>query len=150
VFEQTVADLYAALAERHAADHEAARVFHRLAMEEDAHVRLIEYLRRLARHNGDEFGEVQIDLAAVEEATRRVLSFHRSVGPHDLEEAVKFAISLEASAAEVHDRSALAQANPQISDLLANLGRGDQDHADSLRRFAAARSILAAEETART
>jgi rubrerythrin len=150
LFERSISELYLGLSERYRGDEEAASVFFRLALEEQTHVSLIEYQRRLARWNPDLFGEVEVDLSEILETTSRVQQLRDASTAPTLAEAVKIALELESGAAEYHARNAVAQANPTIAQLLGSLSSGDRLHISSLRSFAERRALLAAGDDSAT
>ncbi len=139
--ERSISELYLSLSERFSSDAEAAAVFLRLALEEQAHVGLIEYQRRVARWSPEQFGEVDVDLEEVLETTRKVMQLRDSGEPISLAEAVRAALELEVGAAEHHAQNAVRQTDPGLSQLLGSLSSGDHDHVASLRAFAAKRCL---------
>jgi rubrerythrin len=142
LFERSISELYLGLSEHFKGDPEAASVFFRLALEEQAHVSLIEYQRRMARWNPDLFGDIDADLTEIEESTSRVQRLRDSERPPSLAEAVAIALAFEEGAAEYHARGAVVQANPDISRLLGSLSSADRHHVANLREFAAKRALL--------
>jgi hypothetical protein len=140
--ELDIAKLYAWFAEAYRADHEAAVVFYRMHLEEKAHASLIRFEKRLAKQNPKMFRDVEVDLDSLREVTDLLGSTQRIANAPDLHDAVRVAYHIEASAAENHHRSAIAQSCQGLGHLLAGLCHGDRQHADSLRDFAARREIL--------
>ncbi len=140
--ERSLGELYQWFSEAFAGDGEAAFVFHRLFLEEQSHVRLIEYQRRLARSNPTAFGNVEVNLEEIQRAIARIGAIRNGGNPPELKEAVRLALEFETGAAEVHIRSAIKQANADVSRLLDSLGTSDKQHVSSLRAFAEKRGLL--------
>lgn len=140
-FEKLLGELYAWLSESFAADPEAAGAFALLASEEAAHANLVEYQRRLVRQNPKAFGEVEMDLGDLL-ATRAQVERLRAGEVPSLAEALQFAFTIETSAAEFHFRNVLRQANPEIGQLLDNLGKGDKRHLGRIMELASRHGIM--------
>jgi rubrerythrin len=142
--ERKLAELYAWFGELYTKDEDAAFVFHRMYLEERSHVSLVEYQRRLARANPSAFGDVDADLAGVEEAIARIEAFRGNGQSPELVEAIRFALELEASAAKSHLRGAVRESSPDMARLMGSLGRADRQHAGSLRQLAESRGLVVA------
>jgi hypothetical protein len=121
------------------ADREAAFVFWRLHLDENSHVRLIEYQRRLARGNPAAFADVDVSLDALQAAIARVEGIRGGAAVPTVEEAVRTALELESRAAEYHYSNAVQQASPEMKRLFDSLGVGDEQHVTCLRDLAARR-----------
>lgn len=140
--ERRLADLYAWFGELFADDAEAAFVFHQMFLEERAHVNLIDYQRRLARGNPGVFGDVEVSLDKVEAGIARIDAVRSASPSPDLPAAIRFALELEASAANYHLRAALRQSSPDMARLMDSLGRADRQHVGALRRLAETRGLV--------
>jgi len=137
--ERQLADLYQWFSELFETDREAAFVFQRMHLDENSHVRLIEYQRRLARGNPGVFGDVDVSLDALQVAIARVERIRGGASALTLEEAVHAALELESRAAEYHYSNAIQQASPEMKRLFDSLGVGDEQHVKYLRDLAARR-----------
>jgi hypothetical protein len=140
--ERRLAELYQWFADLFESDSEAAFTFHRMFLEERAHVHLIEYQRRLARGNPGAFGEVEVDIAGVERAIASIDAFRDNGGPPTLDRAVRLALELESGAAITHLRAAIRQSSPEMARLLDSLGKGDRRHQRALRQLAERRGFV--------
>jgi rubrerythrin len=139
-FARASADLYFFWAETFQADPEAAAVWGKMAREETGHANLVVYQRRVLRKSAGLLGEVD---AAMDEVTLLTDIVHRALDgtPHKLDEAVRLASWIEASAAGSELQSALTQSDPGIQKLLEHLGTDDRMHVERLKAFAASRLI---------
>lgn len=140
-FEGKVAELYEWYSELFKADAEAAFVFFQLAAEEHAHVKIIEYQRRMVRNSPKEFADVTLDLKPVEEALATIATLRSAPRPPLLEDALRAALTLETSAAEYHYKTAMKQANAGAARLLDALGTADRTHLGKLVEFAKKRGV---------
>jgi rubrerythrin len=135
-FEKLMQEIYDKLAEVFSQDDEAAGLFSKLAFEEGSHLGQVQFLRRLVRQNGAHFGDVDIDpnglVREVEELEKTLETVHRL----SLPEALLVAIRFEGGVAELHGRSAIAKANPDVARTLGNLHAADERHRNALLDFA--------------
>ncbi len=137
--ERKLGDLYQWFSDLFEADREAAFVFQRMRLEEESHVRLIEYQRRLARGNPDVFADVDVDLTALQDAVTRIAEIRGAADAPTLEEAVRAALEFESGAAECHYTNAVRQASPDMARLFDSLGAADRQHVEWLRLLATGR-----------
>jgi rubrerythrin len=139
-FARASADLYYFWAETFQDDSEAAFVWGRMAAEEVGHANLVVYQRRILRKSAGPSGDVD---AAMDEVTVLIDIVRRALEgpPHTLDEAVRLASWIEASAAGSELQSALTQSDPGIQKLLEHLGTDDRMHVERLKAFAAGRRI---------
>jgi rubrerythrin len=140
-FEAKVAELYEWYSTLFSDDAEAAFVFFQLAAEEHAHVKIIEYQRRLVRNSPKDFADVSLDLGPVEETLATVAKLRNASPSPSLEEALRAALTLETSAAEYHYKTAMKQANAGAARLLDALGTADRNHLGKLVQFAKKRGV---------
>jgi rubrerythrin len=70
------------------------------------------------------------------QATIDLIEQHISEGVFEIMDALKFAIQLENSAAEIHYRTATVQSNHDIAKLVKALTKDDKAHSEKLRSFA--------------
>ncbi len=140
--ERKLAELYQWFSDLFEADAEAAFVFHRMYLEENTHVRLIEYQRRLARGNPNAFGDVEVSLEGVRRELARIDALRASGKAPSLEEAVRAALEFESDAAEYHYKNAIRLASPDMSRLFDSLGASDKQHVKSLRDLATRRGWM--------
>ena len=139
--ELAMARLYELLAESHATDTEAARLFLRLAIDEHSHARQVALQRRLVLQLPQPPADIPLYQAETLRLHQEVVTAACAAGKIPLEKAVILAIYFEASAAEHHIGVPLADVDPEISRVVSALGRGDNDHLERLRSFAAGRGI---------
>jgi len=137
--ERKLADLYEWFSDLFEADREAAFVFQRMHLEENSHVRLIEYQRRLARGNPGVFGDVNVNLTGLQQAITRIEAIRNDASAPTLEEAVRAGLDLESDAAEYHYTNAIQQASPDMARLFDSLGASDEQHVKCLRELATRR-----------
>ncbi len=140
-FESDLAGLYEWYSELFRHDNEAAFVFIHLAAEEQAHVTIVKYLRRLVRNSPKEFADVTLDLEPVEEALVTIASFRSAPQSTSLEEALRAALTLEKIESEYHLRASVEQANAHVARVLDALGTADRIHLGKLVAFAKKRGI---------
>jgi len=140
-FEGKLAELYEWYSELFRLDAEAASLFFQLAVEEHSHVTRIEYQRRLVRMSPMDFADVSLDLKPVEEGLATIATLRNAPQPPSLEEALRAALTIEASAAECHFKAAMKQANSGAARLLDALGTADRDHLGKLVDFAKKRGV---------
>ncbi len=126
--ELCVAELYRGLAERFAADREAAGVFFRLSLEEHTHANLLAFQKRLVLHGAGPVAVPDIDLEEVVELIAKVEAFRARQPRPSLEEAVQFAASLEQTAAERLHARVLTRLDGPFGKLLNNLAIDDRRH----------------------
>ncbi len=140
-FERLMHEIYNELADVFSDDAEATALFSKLAFEEDSHLSQVQFLRRLVRQNGAQFGDVEIDadvLVREVEELEKVLEAARRFSLH---EALVIAIQFEGGVAELHGRPAIAKANPDVARTLGNLHTADERHRKALAEFASRRGL---------
>jgi rubrerythrin len=139
-FERAISELYGRWAEVFEADREASLLFTKMATEENGHANLVEYHRRLLQKNPNLSGSV--DVTQEEMATLLGIVRQSLAGPPPgLEEAVRLACVLEASASDGELRIALKGSHPDVRSLLDLLGNEDRQHVERLIAFARKRRI---------
>jgi len=122
-------------------DSAAAALFEKLSNEEKSHGNLVQYQRKIVRQNQKLFREVEVDIKEMREITSRAENILQRVPPPLLKEAIQIAIDLESSSSEAHYRTAMEQANHEVSDFLKHLGMSDKEHFDTLKKFAEQRDL---------
>ncbi len=139
-FARASAELYFFWAETFHADQEAAAIWGKMATEETGHANLVVYQRRVLRKSAGHLGDVD---AAMDEVALLTDIVQRAMEgpPHALDEAVRLASWIEASAAGSVLQGALSQTDPGIQKLLQHLGADDRLHVERLKAFAAGRGI---------
>lgn len=140
--ERALGDLYAWYSEVLSPDAEAVYVFLRMAREEKAHARLVDYQRRLLQKDPSLSIDVDVDLKGLGAlvAKAKALRAGSSRTP-TVEEALRETLALEMSAAEVHYRHALGKARPEVARLLTVLGEEDWLHVERVQDMARLRRI---------
>lgn len=135
-FESAAAELYGWFATLFADDSQARALFGRMALEEKAHLNLIDYQRRLLRSNPRLAMGIEIDVDAMALVLDRILEFRHQPNPPSLSDAVTLALEIERGAAEFHLRVSLGQGDTEFGRLLAQLGTADRGHIDRIEDFA--------------
>lgn len=144
--ENALAELYEWYSDCLEPDAEAVYVFIKMSREERGHARLVDYHSRLARKDAKLLAGLDLDEKALDAVLARVWALRRAPGKPTLAEAVRAAISLEASAAEGLYRGSLREVNPEVAKLLLTLGGEDRAHVERLRDMARHRAIPIPEE----
>jgi rubrerythrin len=139
--EQAMAGFYERLAQVHAGDAEAARLFTRLAIEEHAHAREVALQRRLTMQISEPDFPAAVDPADILRVLEEVGVAAGAIPRISLDKALDLAAAFESSAAEAHYRGILSGIDTGMSRLVTALGHGDRDHRARLVSFAAARGI---------
>ena len=142
--ESLMNEIYSELAEAFAADTEASSLFSRLAFEERSHLSQVQFLRRLARQNGSEFGEVDIDPDELGREVAELETVLESVRRLSLREALVLAIQFEGGVAELHARRAIAKTNPDVARVFGTLHLADERHREALIELAVRRGFRSA------
>ena len=140
--EMAAGELYRWLSEVLADDKEAASLFFRMSMQEQSHANLINYARRLINLNPGDFGDVSIDLNTVNALLDELVSFRRSNLTPTVEQALRFAISIEENAAERVHRSMVIDSNPMLHNIINSLAKADDEHTRGLKTFAKHRGLI--------
>ena len=139
--ELAMASLYERLAASHRDDGEASRLFTRLALEEHGHAREVVLQRKLTMQIPRVSLEVPVDHLALLQMREEVAAAATGREKLPLSEVLTLAARLEATAAERHLSTMLSEVDPEIARFVSGLGRGDNDHLERLRAFAATRRI---------
>ncbi|MBI2838433.1 MAG: DnaJ domain-containing protein [Acidobacteria bacterium] len=133
--EYRLSSLYAHYQRLFAADVEAAKLFASLSRDEVSHAGIIRFQKRFVAKG--EFPAVSVDLAGVESMITRIDGL-MGESP-SLENALKLALEMEASSAELHYRTAAEQEDSGIAGLVKGLGDQDNKHHRKLTSFVVAR-----------
>lgn len=139
--ERNLSILYKKLSDHFSSDPESRLAFYRLHLDEKSHLALVQYQKRLVAQNPKHFQEIQLNLEEVKELAERADQILWTKREVSLREAFDMALSFETRAAEYHYRSALRLANPEISDLIRNLGNADEIHLKTLLDFGARKGL---------
>ena len=139
-FARASADLYLCWAEAFQDDQEVAAIWGRMATEETGLANLVAYQRRVLKKSGSLTGDVgpaMDEVSMLVEVVRRALESPT----HSLEDAVRLAVWMEASAAGGELQGALTKSHPEVQRLLGHLGADGQAHVQKLKDLAARRGI---------
>jgi rubrerythrin len=139
--ETAMAGYYERLAELHAADAQASRLFARLAIEEHGHAREVALQRRLTTQVSQPNLDAVVELPEILRVLEEVGIAAGAIQKLPLEKAIALAAAFELSAAEAHLRGVLGKVDAGVSHLLTGLGRGDNDHHSRLVAFAVSRGM---------
>ncbi len=140
--ELKVQDLYAHYHKLFAADKEISGLFFDLSLEEKTHADLIDYQLRTIRKNRLLFRDVEFDMVPLSQMIAKIDSHLYSKEPVSMGDALKLGIELEGDALQHHYRSLLSKSNPEVAELLKNLGTSDQEHIDKRMTFARNRGYV--------
>ncbi len=135
-FERNVGNLYELLAASFADDEPAARLFREMAKEEEFHAGLVLYEQAMVEEDPSRFGDIDLDISELVRASEAIASAWASVSTMSVAEAVSFAATIEASAAERHYRLAMQQSNPAFASFIEMLTGEDTAHHARICEFA--------------
>lgn len=139
--EGSLAELYTWLSECLASDAEVAGVFFRLSLQEESHVNLVRYGRKLARRTAGRFRPVTTGAEPVTELLAAIGSFREGHPEPTVEDALRFALWAESHAAERIHRTVVVEANPSLSGVVASLAAADREHRAMLEVVARRRGL---------
>lgn len=142
--ELEMAALYEWLSNAFEHDAEASGLFFRMAMQENAHARLLRYGKSLVRQAPGQFVNVEFDAAAINCLLAAIEETRRAAGQLSLHDAVRRTLQFEDGPVESAHRSILISSNPGVSDLIHRLAVSDEEHAAALRAFAKRRGLAVA------
>ncbi len=133
--ENSLRDIYTALAGRFSDNPPYRDLFRALSRDEETHADQVRYQKRLVRQNPDDFTHVSIDMEGMDEILaflRHLIDNPPSATP---EEAVALAIDLESISQERMYRSVIVESCPGLKPLIDNLTRFDKAHLERLHAF---------------
>jgi len=133
--EQKSADLYAFYAEIFENVPGAQKFFLEMQKEEIEHRDQILFQKRLLKTEDLEFDFAEEEMESVMRSCLEIEE-HISSGVFEINDALKFAISLEQDSSEVQLRTKLARISPQMGKLVNALKNGDTAHIQSLKSLA--------------
>lgn len=139
--EQLMADLYERFSEIFTADEDAAGFFYRISRDEISHRNLVQFQQRLIKKSPREFGEVDLDLDLFTAATKKIQIYLDKDNKPTLEEAVRIGIDFENEVVEHLYRTVIAESNPDVHELVSNLGRQSAVHRKHFQDFAIQRGF---------
>lgn len=131
--ETQLASLYRHFSEVTSNDPEVSRLFAALAEDEESHRLSIRYQQRVVRANAKGFNDIELNVEALS-ALVKAIEQMKGTKAITAGAALEFAREIELSAGEHHLKNVLGSRNPEIANLLKNLGNGDEEH---LRRLTA-------------
>lgn len=123
-------------------DAEAGDLFSMLAREEKSHHALIQFEKRLFKHNPSLTWETGLLAEHLAEAIAKAEGLKRRATKLTLCEAVTAALELEESGAEQACHSPKGNVPEELTSLIAKLRSGDQAHRAALEEFAKRRGFL--------
>jgi rubrerythrin len=138
-FESHLADLYELYSAELTGDPEVSALFARLAGEERSHALEAGFQAHIVESDPNVFGEVHLDTDELLRGSAMIMRAQAVAHGTKADEALRTALELEQSAAELHGRMAVRQANPGFGEFLAHLGQDDSDHRARLARVAESR-----------
>lgn len=146
--ELALADLYEWYSDVFASDPEAVYVFIKMAREERAHYRLIDFHRRLLGRDPRLSVEVDLEPGEIVTIVGKARTLRTPTALPSLAEALREALAMEASAADSLYRSTLFEQHPEFVKLLGALGAEDRAHVERIREMARRRGIVVTEMVA--
>lgn len=146
--ELALADLYEWYSDVFASDPEAVYVFIKMAREERAHYRLVDYHRRLLFRDPRLSVEVDVELGEILALVAKAKALRAATRPPTIAEALREAIAIEASAADSLYRDTLFEAHPEFVKLLGALGAEDRGHVERIQEMARRRGVVLPEMVA--
>ena len=139
--EKKVGELYDHFADVFRSDKETWELFTQLCLDEDSHDSVVQYQVRIVRQEPGAFGDLEVS----EDEVIRIMEFvDKTISSGQkltLKQAVELSIKIEGTASESHYRTALAQNNPALGELIRNLGVSDEEHSKRLRDFVISRNL---------
>lgn len=140
--EMALAELYEWYSDVFASDPEAVYVFIKMAREERAHYRLVDYHRRLLARDPGLSIEIALDLDELLARIARAKALRSAETAPPLAEALRETFAMETSAADGLYREALFEQYPEIAKLLGSLRAEDAAHVERIREMARRRCIV--------
>ena len=139
--EAKVGQLYTHFGNVFAGDKSAADFFRQLSLDVESTHAVVQYQLRLVKREPGSFGNVDIneqELNSIMEAIDTTISSRQTPS---LKEAVEFTVKIEGMDSKSHYRTALLKDNPEISELIHNMGVPDEVHSRRLRDFIMRRKL---------
>ncbi len=134
--ELSVAGLYEWFSDCLSDDREASGFFFRLAMQERSHANMVAFSKGLIRTSPAEFLPIDFDMELVDDLLQTINIFRAGHKKPTIEQALDFAMAIENHAAEGIHRSVVIQSNPELSNMINNLAKADQEHFKLLTDYA--------------
>jgi rubrerythrin len=122
---------------------EVSDMFRKLSQDEESHRDIVVFEKKMVMRNRGEFKDVEVDVSGLPEMLAVIDGVMKSAESLSSDDAIKFAVNCEKSAAEIHFKKAITIANPQIAGLMKSLGQKDKDHFSFLSKIARDRGIPA-------
>jgi hypothetical protein len=117
--ENAVGKIYEWLSTLFPNDKKAADFFYRMSVEEQAHCEHVKFQIRKVRSAPKEFGEVEVDVAAIDGTLAEIARF-RTTTP-GINDAIRFALFIETNVAEQYATAVMPQSNKEFADFLEQL-----------------------------
>lgn len=133
--ETRLSRFYKNVNEAFAADSEVAGIFFQLALEKKSHADLVGYQRRLVRKSQDSFSDVALDMGRIEETIHKIEKVIGADETPPLDDVIRLALEVESDAIAYHHRTAMEQANPNLSRLVQSLAGVEGDHLSLLQKL---------------
>lgn len=134
--EKEAGRLYEWLSSVVAFDEKAKEFFLKLSADEKSHLDLVKYQERVVRKSPKDFGEVQVNMPAIDTTLSKIAEF-RKTSP-TFREAMRFALDIETEISEYYATTVMDQSNQHFAELTKSLSATQKDdHYKQLIRFAA-------------
>jgi len=134
--ERAMAELYEFYATVFEEDEGARKLFIKMKRQEMRHYDQIQFQKRLLDPETEALDFPEDELRGIDESIKMV-ERHISEGVFELRDALRFAISVEEGAGELHMGSRIAQITPDLESLIKALRKEDRNHCVDLKAFTA-------------
>ncbi len=139
--EKKIGELYEHFRDHFGSDEKARELFQQLCLDEDSHNSVVQYQMRIVRQEPGAFGHVEVSEKEINSIMKFIDKTISSGKKLTLKQAVELSVKIEGTASESHYRTALAQENPALGELIRNLGVSDEEHTKRLRDFIVSRNL---------
>jgi rubrerythrin len=133
--ERSIEAMYLSFSQAFSSDIESAALFREMAEDENEHLAIVQYQRRIILKNKQSFIDVEIDLGEIAEVIEKAKNGAKMSKDLSLDEALKISIDVERSSAEHHYKTIMSKANPAFSEMVNHLGSADEMHKGRLEKF---------------
>jgi len=136
-FERKLALFYEWCGRSFADDYETSSFFYCMKVEEESHINLVQYIRRIARQNPLLFGEVDLDMDGIQASTAKMTRLMTSAGEPALADILNLAVEIERNGTDYFGFEHITEAGPGVAQLLGSLQKSFLTHYEILVKFRA-------------
>jgi|YelNatPaOPRAMG01_1025707.scaffolds.fasta_scaffold51925_1 rubrerythrin len=133
--ELKLSELYSHLSKLFSDNKEVSGIFFKLSIEEKGHADLIKFQRRLILKSKDLKKDIELDMVEINNIMQKADSILKSQYQITIKDALKSAIELENDSGEYHYRNFIKYGNSDLSLLLENLSKYDNEHIEQLKEL---------------